>query len=56
MVEYYYRSLHQVYSIIIIEIPCIQPNLVLQIAFKAINNSLSSNELVLILLDFDFYF
>lgn len=38
MVERYHGPLWQVYSIITIEIPGIEPNLALQMSFKAINN------------------
>lgn len=46
MVEHYYKPLRQVYSIIIIKISGIQPNLVLEISFKAINNLVGPNRLV----------
>lgn len=52
VVEYYHRSLQQVYSIITTEIPRIKPDLAFQISFKAINNLVSPNELVLTLLVF----
>ena len=55
MVERYHRPLRQVYSIITTKIPNIKPELVLQIFFKAINNSVDPNELVLILLVFGAY-
>lgn len=55
MVEYYHRPLQQVYSIIIIKIPSIKPNLALQMFLKTINNSVGSNELVFILLVFSAY-
>ncbi len=56
MAKCYHKPLRQVYSIFIIEIPCIQPNLALQIALKAMNNLLSFNRLVSTLLGFYFYF
>ena len=55
MVKCYYEPLRQVYSIIIIKIPSIKPNLALQIFFKAINNFVNSNRLVFTLLVFDAY-
>lgn len=55
MLEHYHGPLRQVYSIIISQIPGIQPDLVLQMAFKAINTSVGLNRLVLILLVFDTY-
>lgn len=48
--------LQQVYSIIITEIPGIQPDLALQMFFKAINNSIDFNGLVLTLVVFGAYF
>lgn len=56
MVEHYHRPLQRVYSIIITKIPGIEADLVLQMFFKAINNSIGSNKLVPILLVFDAYF
>lgn len=56
MIKHYYRLLQQIYSIITSEILGIKLNLVLQIIFKAINNLVSPNNLVLILLVFDNYF
>lgn len=55
MVKHYHRPLRRVYSIINTEILSIEADLVLQISFKAINNSISHNELVPILFFFDTY-
>lgn len=55
MVKYYYRSLQQVYSIIITKILGIKLNLAFQIFFKTINNSVDPNKLVFTLLFFDIY-
>ena len=55
MVEHYHGSLQRVYSIIITKIPEIEPELVLQISFKAINDSVGSNGLVPTLLVFGTY-
>ena len=55
MVKCYYRPLQQVYSIITPEIPGIEPELALQITFKAIHNSMSPNRIVSILQVFDVY-
>ena len=55
MVKRYYKPFQQVYSIVTIKIPGIEPNLAFQIFFKAINNSVSPNGLVSILLVFDIY-
>lgn len=55
MVKYYYRSLKHVYSIFIIEIPGIKSDLALKILFKTINNLVSPNKLVLMLLVFGAY-
>lgn len=56
IVERYYRSLWQIYSIITTEIVMIKPNLALQMFFKFITNSMGLNSLVLTLLVFDIYF
>lgn len=53
MIKRYHRFLQQVYSIIITKIPSIKA---LQIFFKVINNLISLNKLVFILLIFDIYF
>lgn len=55
MVKRYHRLLQQVYSIDTTEIPGIKLNLALQISLKAINNSVSPNGLVFILLVFGAY-
>ena len=55
MVERYYRSLRQIYPIITIKIPSIEPNLVFQIFFKTTNNSVGLNKLVSTLFVFDAY-
>lgn len=55
IIKRYHRLLRQVYSIIIIEILSIQSNLVLQMSFKAINNSIGLNKLVSTLLVFNTY-
>lgn len=55
MVEYYHRPLRQVYSIITIKIFTSGGVLVLQISFKAMNNLMRPNKLVLILLVFSRY-
>lgn len=55
MVKRYYESFQQVYSIITSEIPEIEPKLVLQIFFKAINNSEGSHGLITTLLVFGTY-
>lgn len=55
MVQYYHRSLQQVYSIIIPKILGIEADLILQIFFKAINNFAGLNWLVSTLLVFDAY-
>lgn len=55
IVGYYHGLLRWVYSIIITEISSIQPDLVLQIAFKAIKDLVGPNELVSTLLIFGTY-
>ena len=55
IVKRYHRSLRRAYSIITIEIPSIEPNLALQMSFKAIKNSVSRNGFVLTLLVFGAY-
>lgn len=55
MIKHYYRLLQQINFIITSETLGIKLNLVLQIFFKAINNLVSPNNLVLILLVFDNY-
>jgi hypothetical protein len=55
MVEQYYRPLQHAYQIITIEIPDIDKDIALQIAFKAINNTIGLNRLVPTLLVFSAY-
>ena len=55
MVERYHEPLQRVYSIITTEIPDIEPELALQMSFKAINNSVGPNGLVLTLLVYGAY-
>ena len=55
MVERYYGPLHRVYLIITTKIPGIEPDLALQISFKAINNSVGLNGLIPNLLVFGAY-
>ncbi len=46
IIERYYSPIWRAYLIIIAEIPGINKNIVLQIAFKAINNTVGPNGLV----------
>jgi hypothetical protein len=55
MVEWYHRRLQHAYQIITIEIPNINKDMALQMAFKAINNTTGSNRLVPTLLVFGVY-
>jgi hypothetical protein len=55
MVKRYYGLIRRVYQIIISEIPKLDKNIALQIAFKAINNLAGLNSLVLTLLVFGAY-
>jgi hypothetical protein len=55
MVERYYRPLRRSYQIITVEIPDIDKDIALQIAFKAINNTTGLDGLVLMLLVFSTY-
>ena len=55
MVEYYYNPLRYIYYIIIAELLDINKNIALQIAFKAINNSIGPNSLIPTLLVFRAY-
>lgn len=52
MVEHYYEPLQQIYSIITTKISSIEPDLALQIFFKAFNTSIEPNKLVPTLLVF----
>ena len=55
MVECYYSPLYRIYHIIIAELPDINKDIALQIAFKAINNSVGPNGLIPTLLVFKAY-
>ena len=55
LVERYHRPLRHVYTIITTEIPGIEPELALQMSFKALNNSVGPNDLVPTLLLFGVY-
>ena len=55
IVERYYSPLRRAYQIIMVKIPNINKDVALQIAFKAINNSVGPNGLVPTLLVFGAY-
>ena len=55
MVECYYSPLRHIYHIIIVELLDISKDIVLQIAFKAINDSAGPNSLTPTLLVFGAY-
>lgn len=55
IIKHYYRPLQRVYSIIIIKISSIKPNLALQISLKIINNSIGLDGPVFTLLIFGVY-
>lgn len=55
IIKYYYKPLQQVYLIINTKIPGIEPELVVQIFFEAINNLMSFNKLILTILVFGAY-
>jgi hypothetical protein len=55
MVECYYGPLHRIYYIIIAELLDINKDIALQMAFKAINNSIGPNGLIPTLLVFRAY-
>jgi hypothetical protein len=55
IIERYYSLLQQVYQIIVVELPGIDRDIALQIVFKALNNTISPDSLVLILLVFGAY-
>ena len=55
MVKRYHGSLYCIYHIIITELPDISKDIALQMAFKAINNSIGLNSLIPILLVFRVY-
>jgi hypothetical protein len=55
IVKRYHSLIQRVYQIIVSEIPELNKDIALQIAFKAINNSAGLNSLVLMLLVFKAY-
>ena len=55
MVKHYYGPLHHIYYIIITELPDISKDIALQMAFKAINDSIGPNSLIPTLLVFRAY-
>jgi len=55
MVEHYYSPLYRIYYIIIAELPDISKDIALQMAFKAINDSIGPNGLIPTLLIFGAY-
>ena len=55
MVERYYGPLYHIYHIIIVELLDIGKDMALQMAFKAINNSIGPNGLISTLLVFRAY-
>jgi hypothetical protein len=55
IIERYYNPLRQVYQIIVVELPGIDRNIVLQIVFKALNDTISPDGLVPTLLVFGIY-
>jgi hypothetical protein len=55
IIKRYYNPLRQVYQIIVIELPGINRNIVLQIIFKTLNNIISLDGLIPILLIFSVY-
>jgi hypothetical protein len=55
IVERYYRLIRRAYSIIIAEIPNIGKDMALQMAFKAINDIVGPNRLILTLLVYGAY-
>ena len=55
MVEYYYSPLRRIYYIITAELLDISKDMALQMAFKAINNSVGPNSLIPTLLVFRAY-
>ncbi len=56
IIKRYHESLRRIYSIIETEISEIDFELILQIPFKIINNSIEFNNLIFILLIFKVYF
>ena len=55
MVKRYYGPLYYIYYIIITELPDISKDIALQMAFKAINDSIGPNSLIPTLLVFGAY-
>ncbi len=55
IIKRYYKLICRAYLIITIEIPNISKDIALQMAFKAINNIIGPNKLVLILLVYSAY-
>jgi hypothetical protein len=55
MIKRYHELLRRIYSIIVAEILDIDSNSVLQMSFKALNNSTESDDLILTLLLFEAY-
>jgi hypothetical protein len=55
MMKRYHDSLRRIYLIIAIEISNIDLEIILQMAFKALNNSIEFDELIFILLIFEVY-
>ena len=54
-VEWYYMLLHYIYKIISLKLKGVSKELTLQIAVKAVNNSISLDRLIPILLVFNAY-
>ncbi len=55
MIERYHESLRRIYSIIVIEIFDIDSDSVLQMSFKALNDSIEPDDLIPTLLMFETY-
>jgi hypothetical protein len=55
MIKRYHESLRRIYSIIVAEIPDIDSDSALQMSFKALNDSIKSDDLISTLLMFDAY-
>jgi len=55
IVERYYKLIRRAYTIITTKIPNISKDIALQIAFKAINNTIGLNSLIFILLVYSAY-
>jgi ribosomal protein L4 len=56
MIKQYHKSLRRIYSIIVTEIFDTNLELVLQMSFKILNNSIKFDDLIFTLLIFDAYF